>query len=684
MFFHLGKLNRFGLTDKGVDMKPGAGVTNGLATDAGRRGLLAGVVLLVFVVLLAPSAHAAEEQKKEESKQETQAQDFSLGEVAVTATRKEKLLSDVPDVLQVITREEIEEINPRSTGELLEYVSGVTVETGTGSGYPKRSVIGLNGLPPQYTLVLVDGVRLLSEHIHTGQNVEQIPPEAIERIEVMRGAAAAQYGSDAIGGVVNIITRKAGDKSEKSVKVSGGSYDTYTGSFSIFEPITDRLKLSLIASREQSDGIPLEAPTHRLDNMGYEKLNLLSRLEYKLSQSSDVYGWVLGADNTMDWFNDETDSDLETAVVGMRNSITPRIDLHSEVAFSNWSAETGGEEHELLEPESFVTWDVTDYHTLTAGVDFLHREFERSAVENAPDQDTFGLFLQDEWDVTERLIVMSALRYDKVEEVEGVVSPKISALYSFDAPVRLRGSVSRGFSAPTPQELYEKGSGHGGLAYRFGNPDLDPEYSTTYGLGADFFSGSPFELMVYNFYSKIDDLVVPVYEGPWAGHEPLQVWRRQNIDEARVYGSEIKARYTFSPNFRLEGGATFTDNEDEDTGRQLPFDPGWSPFVKAVANRRLSETWTTSGFVALDGAYNRSAWSWKPAPGAPTADPSGLTTKLDDYENLKAGVSFDYKNSWEFFFKVYNILGQDFEHLDDVHTIIDGEPYFEVGARLSW
>ena len=655
-----------------------------MVTRVDRMDLVFCVFVLTLLLLFSPVVGAAEAPKNNDEQSESEVEDFSVGEVAVTATREERLLSDVPDVLQVITREEIEEINPRSTGELLEYVTGVAVKTGTGSGFPKRSVIGLNGLPPQYTLVLVDGVRLLSEHIHTGQNVEMIPPEAIERIEIMRGAAAAQYGSDAIAGVVNIITRKPGKKSEKSVKVSGGSYDTYTGSFSMFEPISERLGLSLVVSREQSDGLPIEAPTHRLDNMGYEKLNLLSRLDYDLSQSTDIYGWVLGADNTMDWFGDETDSDLETAVLGMENTITPRLDWHNELAFSNWSAETGGEEHELLEPESYITWDVTDYHTLTAGVDFLHREFARSAVDNAPDQDTFGLFLQDEWDVTKDLIVMSALRYDKVEDVEGVVSPKVSALYSFDVPVRLRGSISRGFRAPSPQDLYEKGAGHGGLAYRFGNPDLDPEYSTTYGLGADFFSGSRFELMVYNFYSEIDDLIVPVYEGPWAGHSPLQVWRRQNIEEATVYGSEVKARYTFSPNLRLEGGATFTDTEDESSGRQLPYDAGWSPFVKAVASKRLSETWTTSGFVGLDGAYNRSAWSWKPAPGAPTADPSGLTTKLDDYENLKAGVSFDYKKSWEFFLKVYNILGEDFEHLDDVHTIIDGEPYFEVGARLNW
>jgi len=92
-------------------------------------------------------------------------------ETVVTATRRDTLLSEAPSVIQLVTRQEIEELNPSSTGKLLEYVTGVTVESGTGSALPKRSVVGLNGLPANYTLVLVDGVRLLSEHIHTGTSV---------------------------------------------------------------------------------------------------------------------------------------------------------------------------------------------------------------------------------------------------------------------------------------------------------------------------------------------------------------------------------------------------------------------------------------------------------------------------------------------------------------------------------
>lgn len=131
----------------------------------------------------------------------------STSEIVVTASRREVLLRDTTDIVQVIDRARIEQIHPTTTGELLGYAAGAAISTGTGSGRPDRSVISLNRLPPNYTLILLNGVPLLLDHIHTGQNLDLIPPSSIERIEVVRRAASAQYGPDAIGGIVNVITR---------------------------------------------------------------------------------------------------------------------------------------------------------------------------------------------------------------------------------------------------------------------------------------------------------------------------------------------------------------------------------------------------------------------------------------------------------------------------------------------
>ena len=634
--------------------------------------LLSGVLVLALLAGHAPAGEAPRQSPDR------------LPEVVVTATRRETLLSDAPDVVQVVTRREIEELNPSSTGKLLEYVTGVTVETGTGSGLPKRSIVGLNGLPANYTLVLVDGVRLLSEHIHTGQNLEMIPPQSIERIEIMRGAAAAQYGSDSIGGVVNIITRKCLDVPELTLRGAAGSYGTREGGFALLTPITDRVRLSMFVNREKSDGVPLKAPAHRIGNMGYERCALLARIDANLTESSNVFGWINAVDNTMDWRGETTDSYLVTSVLGGSTRLAPSLDMFAQVSYSKWKAETSAEQNELLQPEMHLTWHISDAHTLTTGVDLKHHKFTRSAAENTPSQDTFGAFAQHEWRMSGQFTLMAAVRYDNVEDIDSVVTPKVSMVYAPDLPFLVRGSLARGFHAPTPQELYEVGYGHGGRALRFGNPDLEPEYSTTYSLGLELFPGNPLEVMLYGHYSDIEDMIVPVYEGPWDQDPSKDVWRRTNIARAKVCGAEIKVRYTFSPHCRLEGGYSFTDSEDEGTGRQLPYDPGSSAFLKAVVGGNLDTHWKWSGFVTMRAVFGRSAWSWQPEAGAPPGDPSGLTTELDDYQKLDAGLSVKYRDTYEIFVNVCNILGQDIENLDDAYTVLDGEPTIMAGFEAKW
>ncbi|MFW6275891.1 MAG: TonB-dependent receptor plug domain-containing protein [bacterium] len=169
---------------------------------------------------------------------------YDLDEVIITASRNSKLLKKSPEVVQVIDSKDVEQLNVRSTGEILEYLTGVNIETGTGSGSPKRSIVSLDGFPAKHTLVMVDGVIMLTEHIHSGQNIDIVPPENIERIEVIKGAASAQYGSDAMGGVVNIITKKASNEPSSSISFSGGSYETYDGAISVRTPVNEQVSIS--------------------------------------------------------------------------------------------------------------------------------------------------------------------------------------------------------------------------------------------------------------------------------------------------------------------------------------------------------------------------------------------------------------------------------------------------------
>jgi len=604
---------------------------------------------------------------------------YKAREILVTATRCELPLRDTPDIVQVIDRERIEALHPKTTGELLEYANGAAISTGTGSGLPDRSVVSLNGLPANYTLVLVDGVRLVTDHIHTGQNIELIPPQSIERIEIMRGAASAQYGTDAIGGIVNIVTRKRRDQGGASVRASAGSYNTYEGGVDFILPTSNGVCISSFANWEGSEGIPLKAPASRIDNTGFERLNLLNRIDVKLDESTELFSWINWVSESMDWRGGESDSYLVTPVVGFEHQVTQDAGLGGQVSYSMWDAEMNDEKNTFLEPEMHSRYRIRDDQSLLMGIDGKWNEFERTAVENH-EQFAHGVYLQHEWVPGDMFSMMSALRYDKVENIDHACSPKLSMLFAPYESIRLRVSAGRGFHAPTLQELYEEGYGHSGSAYRFGNPDLKPEYSTTYTAGLELQPAEIVQFMLYGFYSDLDDMIVPVYMGPWEKDPGVDVWRRTNIKNARVFGGDALVRLTVGDFAQIESGYTYSDNEDSDTGRQLPYSPGSSLHGKLTIRQHFRGNVQLREFVGVRAGFDREAWNWKPAAGTQPDNPDGLTTRLKDYTRLDAGMTLSVGDEYELFVKVENILGEDIENLDDVFTVIDGEPLVTVGV----
>jgi outer membrane receptor for ferrienterochelin and colicin len=232
--------------------------------------------------------------------------------------------------------------------------------------------------------------------------------------------------------------------------------------------------------------------------------------------------------------------------------------------------------------------------------------------------------------------------------------------------------------------LYEEGYGHGGSAYRFGNPDLDPEYSTTYTAGLEGKPTDSVKIMLYGFYSDLDDMIVPVYEGPWDKDPTIDVWRRRNIKNAEVYGAEAGVSINAGEHIMLEGGYTYTENQDKDTGRQLPYSPGSSLYGKISATEKLSTSLRIAAFLGVRAGFRREAWNWKPSADEADDNSDGLTTKLKDYTKLDAGVTIHIADTYDIFVKVANILGEDIENLDDVYTVLDGEPFVRVGVNYKF
>lgn len=605
-----------------------------------------------------------------------------LEQVEIRSARTSQLLKNSPEIIRVVTSMELQSLQISNVSDALEFVAGVNVETGTGSGFSNRGVASLNGMPSNYTLVLLNGNRLLTDHIHSGQNLNLISIEEIDRIEVIKTASSTQFGSDAIAGVVNIVTKKAGDQASATVFGEYGSYNSYRGGASVSTPISSKVGLYSFVDYSSSDGIPLLAPQHRIGQMAFNSLNLTQRINAKLFNRLDLNAWVKYIDNTMMWFDDAMDSHVFMPNIDFKYQFDEKSFITSKVAYSQWQSEINAEFNELLRPELFYSTRIGDNNEFLIGGDFSLQQFTRSKV-TPHVQRMLGAFVQDKHQFGERLHLLASARLDVVQNLQPVITPKLALMYMFNPRLKLRASLSRGYHAPSVQELYEVGYGHGGTALRFGNPDLLPEYSTSAGLGLNMNVNNKLFVNVSGYFSDVTNMIVPVYNGIWDQDSTKDVWMRENILHAQILSAEASLSWMIHPNYYLFISYNYSDNiVQSDDARNLPYNPGQSLNFKFTANQQLTDKFELSEFVSLRSVYGRSAWNWKPESGSDQANPYGLTTELSDYQKLDAGIALKYAHRYTIRLNVTNILGQDIENLDDAYTVIDGEPVFNVGVSF--
>lgn len=606
-----------------------------------------------------------------------------LDEVEISTSRYNSSLKNTPEIVRVISKQEIAQLKTNSLGEVLDYVAGINVETGTGGGFPKRAVASMNGFPAQYSLILINGTRVLTDHIHSGQNINLIPVEAIERIEVIKSASSSQYGSDALAGIINIITQQAGDHPEAVIYGEAGSYNTYRTGASVKAPINENIGFYSFVEYEESDGMKLIAPESRIGLMGYSSLIMSNRLTANVSNNFKIDAWVKAMKTTMDWTNGLNHGSLVVPNINLDYKINDNFSVFGKLAYTKWESERNAERNSVFRPEIWSVYKAGDNHTFIGGADFFLHDFERRLVERNT-QEGIGVFLQHEYSFNNKLVMLSAVRMDAIENLQAVFTPKFSALYRFSSNFNLRASISRGFHAPTVQEMYEYGFGHGGTALRFGNPDLKPEYSTSYSLGADL---NIFDNLFVNagiHYSNVDNMIVPVYMGAWSEDSTKDVWMRQNILKAEIITAEIGVNWYFMPDYSLNISYNYSDNfTKDDLAQQLPYKPGQGLNIRLNAKQNLSNSVSINQFISFRTVHGRSAWKWAPSSDNPQDDATGLIIDLDDYQKLDAGFGISLKNKYQFYFNVSNILGQDIQHLDDAFFIIYGEPIYKFGIKLN-
>ncbi|MFH1760758.1 MAG: TonB-dependent receptor, partial [bacterium] len=620
-------------------------------------------------------------------------------EIIVTATRHATQQEKSPGISSVVNRQEIEDLSAQHPSDIMPYVPGLSVEAGTGSGLPFKKNIAINGMPNYYNVVMVDGMRLLSSHIQTGVNIDLIPANSIQRIEIIKDASSALYGSDALGGVINMITRAGTAKPEAIITGGAASNNTFHGEVQSRGMTGSGGIYSVYAGYEQSDGMDILLPAHRIGHMGYTRLSLINRFDVPITPRLDLTGYlhfhtneaefsdgystvsettlVAPDSSTSKWVQVKSEYDMQTAQlflpgVNLTYQFNKNFKANFKAYYERWKAEISSEHDEIASPLLSADYFGLDNNVITGGMEYLWHNYCRSGVPDTNSQKMISGFVQDQFVLKDTLLtILAALRLDYISNAKNgaencgpVVSPKLSLLYRPMEKLSLRTTAGRGFKAPTIQELYEYRFHRS--YYRVGNPELKPEYSTNIAAGADYRPLKPLSLCVNGYANLLSDMIVVVENGTING---IPKYDRMNLESGSIAGVEGHLDIQLLA-YQLELGGGLVVQSSEDDSLRIPYLPSKSLFCRIRGNQKLGAVLKFSEFIGFSMALDREYWNYS----------NNSVNPLADLHNLQAGASLELDNKLKLYAKGSNLLGEEQEMYEDVLLQTSSDKLFEAGV----
>jgi outer membrane receptor for ferrienterochelin and colicins len=576
-----------------------------------QMGACSWVVLLLFLWLTGvPAAYAAESQSDDQHSDGTPSKAnetaTALDEMVVTGTKTPHTLKDVPVETIVINAADIQKTNAQNVMGVLKAIPGLSVANhddvfGT---YTWRAT--LQGLPfdAGYGLVLIDGQRAMGCGQSGGMGeygigLNQIPVSMIDRIEVVKGPGSALYGSDAMTGVINVITKKIPDEPTGWAGVSYGWYDVkrqlndgseeeadgdrnlHQANVGYGDRIGDSAGYLLAYNFEGADDItadPLASQRHsimgKIDARAGERVKLFSKLELSDYRKTD-----------------NRDEDSLRVSLGGEWQVTQSHLLSLKGYTYTWdfvhgshgdpygykNGNVGFNQAELQD-----TWKMTQDNTLTLGgelqeqrIDYGIENQDGSLISVDESVKTSSLFLQDELVLWEKVTLVGGARFDDHSVFGSEINPKFSAMIRLAEATTLRGSIGRSFKSPTIRQLYYDAPYRHGTFYAQSNRDLKPEKAVGYTISLEQrLNADRIMLNLGYFHNDLEDLVVRVDTGTLYNGLPLVVY--ENVEKGWTQGLEFMCRAKFGDSLEVALAYTYTQTENEASGKELTYVPDHS------------------------------------------------------------------------------------------------------------
>jgi len=566
-----------------------------------------------------------------------------LGEgTLVTPSRTETLASESGSSVTVITEEQITATQETQLAEVLRQTVGLDVVQAGGPG--RQTSVFVRGANPAQTKILIDGIPV-NDPISASRAFDfgTLTVDNIERIEVARGPLSLEYGSDAMGGVINIVTKRGQGPLALRVSGMGGSFGTSQESVSASGG-TDKCYYSFGGSYHQSDGFSVVSP-----RFGGVEDDL-----YRNATLSGRFGWTPRPEFNVDYVFRYNDADIAIddfladnfTRQNRNNSFFNRVQIQStmmdglieqKVGFSLTDynrRDPGGFVRQFLGQSRLVDWQANlqlfENNTLMVGVDYLQEEGS-STVLTPRSQNLAGVYVQDRFSICDWSFTTVGVRWDDHSLAGAAETYRFTQLFRIcRTGTDIHGSIGRGFRAPSISELF-------GIV---GNPNLQPEFSKGWDVGVKQ-QIIPGKIDVDLTYFRNDFRNLIIFD--------FVTFQLQQLGLARANGVEVVARWNVDPCTTLNATYTYTDATDLLNNRPLVRRPK-NKATFSVSRRFLDNCASANLYFLYVGS--RADF-----------DPVGNLTNLADYIRVDVSGTYRLSYNWEAFARVQNLTDSDYEEV---------------------
>lgn len=538
------------------------------------------------------------------------AADSVLPDTVVSATLVEHEVRTAPASVSVIRREQIEEKNATDLLEVVRGEVGITLSPRQVGG---RKTLALRGLEGKHTLTLIDGRRIAASDDVVGHSDYQygwLPVSAIERVEIIRGPMSTLYGSEALGGVLNVITRQPRDKWIASVMTSANSKADGNGgagnraSLYAAGPLSENVQLRFNAERAERD------PVAKKEDRRYSEIEgssattggMGATFRFAPGQSLD-FQYNAGKE-------ERTYDDVSSAKVAYQN----RYDLERSMAgltwkgdFDGWRGQARAYRTELdiknsrtnavavTRPQNLSERVVDGFaafrlpgQQITAGGEFRTETLQNDGLKGGKDDATHkAVFVQDEIALGKSTLLTLGVRQDHHEFFGSETSPRAYLVWEASPELVVKGGYGHAFKAPTLKQVSPSYVGAEGPHTFLGNANIKPEKSDSFEIGADWQRG-PLNLRATAFRTNVEDLIT---------YRLLSVsgvrrtYLYDNVDKAKLSGIEAGLGWQVLPSLKWDANLNWLRTRDRTTGSELANRPRLT--LNSALNWQVADGWSS-------------------------------------------------------------------------------------------